>query len=62
MDGEFSVAQLERVAQQLRSSGAADVAKFIQTVAVMEQEARAQGLNERANQLASMPGHLGLDS
>lgn len=62
MDEEFSVTQLERVALELRLAGDKAIASFIRTVADMEQEARAQGLSERAEQLASMPIHLGLQS
>jgi hypothetical protein len=62
IDEAFSVAQLERISQQLRSSGVDAIARFIQTVRVMQEEAGAQGLDERFEQLASMPDHLGLES
>jgi hypothetical protein len=62
IDDDFSVAQLERIAHQLRSAEASVTEQFIRTIHSMEQEARQRGEDERARRLSSMPAHLGLDS
>lgn len=57
---DFSVAQLERIAQSIISSGPAAIALFLGVIDSMASEARAVGSEERAAQLESMPSHLGL--
>lgn len=61
MDEDFAVTQLERIAEQLRSMDEEVRSRFINAVREMERESRAAGLEERADQLASMPEHLGLE-
>lgn len=61
IDEDYSIAHLERIAQTIRAADAADV-EFLRAVAKeMEKAARKAGDDKRAEQLASLPSHLGLE-
>jgi hypothetical protein len=60
MAEDFSVAQLERIASALRASDQAVTQAFLVVVQQMAKESRGSGDTERAEQLDSMPSHLGL--
>lgn len=57
---DFSVAQLERIAQSLVISDPASTKSFLDVVSAMAEEAKSAGATERAEQLEAMPSHLGL--
>jgi hypothetical protein len=57
---DFSVAQLERIASALGSSGNEAIQSFLGVVRQMAEESRSAGNAERAEQLDAMPSHLGL--
>ena len=61
MSEDFSVAQLERIAQGLLSAGSESIDLFVKIVHQMALEARENSLEERASKLDSMPLHLGLE-
>lgn len=57
---DFSVSQLERIAQALSAAGGQVIQQFQDVVQIMASEARSVGQTERAVQLESMPSHLGI--
>ena len=58
---DFSVQQLEHIAQALLALDDATIQIFLQVVRSMAFEARTAGSNDRAEQLDEMPSHLGLE-
>jgi hypothetical protein len=60
IDEDFSVAQLERIAQALKAAGGPSTDSFLAVVASMADESRSAGNEDRAGQLDAMPLHLGL--
>ena len=60
MSEDFSVAQLERIAQHLRLLPQIELDEFIAVVQAMSVEAHAGGDTMRGEQLDLVPSHLGI--
>lgn len=60
IEPDFAVAQLERIASNLRALSSEDVESFLNYLKKQEQVERKRGENELAARLAEMPEHLGI--
>lgn len=60
IEEDFAVAQLERIASDLKQMDSSQIDILLSTIREMSTEARSAGLEERAKCLDQMPSHLGM--